>query len=58
VQTLWWEGGFAYGERVFYEVEASDRYLGELVESELARRGLPPVPTRRGPLRRIRDRLA
>jgi len=38
VQTMWWEGDFSYGERIFMEERPQDRYLPELVERELTRR--------------------
>lgn len=43
VQTLWWEGGFEFGERAFYEIEEHDRYLEEFVARNLEGR---PVPGR------------
>jgi hypothetical protein len=35
VQTLWWEGGFEFGERIFLEPQAVDRYMAEFVAQHL-----------------------
>ena len=42
VQTLWWEGGFDYGERIFVDERPGDRYLPEFVARGLRDRPLPP----------------
>jgi hypothetical protein len=55
VQTLWWQGGFSYGERIVIDEEEINRYLREFVDAELARRGRPPS-SGRGPLSRLRRR--
>jgi len=52
VETLWWEDHFSFSERVFV-AESMDRYLADLVDRELASRGLQ----RRRP-RNVRQRLA
>jgi Methyltransferase domain len=53
VQTLWWEGGFEYGERVLLTGEEVDAYLGEFVKRHL------PAERRAaaGPLTRLTRRL-
>lgn len=38
VSWLFWEGTFDFGERIFYDPEDLDRYLGEVVPDE------PPAP--------------
>ena len=38
VETLWWEGSFSFGERIFMEERPEDRYLPELVERALRER--------------------
>jgi Methyltransferase domain len=53
VTTLWWEGGFQYGERLFYEAEDLERYLTEVVARRCPRR---PPPGGRSGLRRLRRR--
>ena len=50
VQSLWWTGGFSYGERIFLDEVEFDRYLSEFVATELAARGRAGVG-RRGRLR-------
>jgi hypothetical protein len=35
VQTLWWEGSFGYGERVFMSAEELDPYLADFVRQHL-----------------------
>jgi hypothetical protein len=40
VQTFWWEGGFGYAERLFWDPLEFDAYVGGFVERELGRRGL------------------
>ncbi len=50
VQTLWWDGGFTYRERVFVEEKPTETYLPDFVARELARRA-PPPEDRSGPLR-------
>jgi hypothetical protein len=37
LQTLWWEGGFGYRERLFYEPEELNRYLTRFVRENLGR---------------------
>ena len=56
VQTLWWQGGFDYGERIFIQEAAVDRHIPEFVSSTLAKRGFEPP--RAGPLVALRGRLA
>jgi hypothetical protein len=41
VQALWWEGGFTYRERVFFNKEDVTSYLGDFVARELTKRSLP-----------------
>jgi hypothetical protein len=43
VQSLWWEGGFAYRERIFTDEEETSRELSSYVARELASRGAPPA---------------
>ena len=38
VQTLWWQGSFAYRERLLHDADELDSYLADFVASELARR--------------------
>ena len=40
VQTLWWDGGFSYRERLFWDFMEFDAYVAGVVEAELAARGL------------------
>ena len=40
VSRLWWDGSFAFGERVMMSAEELDPYLSEFVDRELHRRGL------------------
>jgi hypothetical protein len=49
VQTLWWDGGFSYGERVMYTGDELDSYLAEFVARHAGRGA-----RRRGLLRRAR----
>jgi hypothetical protein len=60
VQTMWWEGDFSAGERVFLDEAESDRYLGGLVERELAARplGLEAARDRAKALRRLRGAVS
>jgi Methyltransferase domain len=44
VATLWWEGGFEYGERVFVGPEALDPYLAGFVARNLRERGFGDAP--------------
>jgi hypothetical protein len=53
VQSLWWEGGFAYRERIFTDEEETARELSSYVERELASRGARHA----GPLRKLRGLL-
>jgi hypothetical protein len=62
VTTLWWEGSFDFGERIFIE-SSIDRHLSDFVRSELAARRLPArAPDKPGGagarLRRILGRRA
>jgi hypothetical protein len=55
VQTLFWEGSFEYGERIFFEHEEFDAYLTAVPEAWRATlRGRSP---RRSVGERLRDRL-
>jgi hypothetical protein len=47
VSTLWWEGGFAVRERIFFEAEELEGWLRELVATQ-------PVARRRGWRERVR----
>lgn len=49
VQTLWWEGGFTYAERLFLEERPQAAYLPDFVRRESAGRLLPKQRSRRGP---------
>lgn len=42
VQTLFWDAGFDYAERIFTEAEELDAYLAEFVDAHRAERGDPP----------------
>lgn len=59
VQTLWWEGGFAFRERLIFDAEESERYLAGFVQRELSRRpgfrssGPAPAPWRQALRRRV-----
>ena len=55
VVSLWWEGSFDYGERVFTSAEELDPYLADFVS---AHRGAVPTgdPVGRGLLSRLRRR--
>ena len=63
IQMLWWEGGFGYRERLFYEPDELNAYLTEFVRDNLGRgspgpeagpgRTLPTAAQRL--LRRARD---
>jgi len=60
VQTLWWEGGFAFRERLIFDAEDSERYLAGFVAHELARRPgsrFSPPPDWRQALRRRVGRI-
>jgi Methionine biosynthesis protein MetW. len=52
VQTLWWEGGFDYEERVFVSAEELDPYLADYVAQH---RGLVATGPRSALRRRARD---
>jgi hypothetical protein len=58
-QSLWWEGGFDYRERVIFE-EGAERisYLSEFVERELDARGYPRPGRRRPVAARARARAS
>jgi len=64
VQSLWWQGDFAFAERSFYDPQALDDYLSSFVSRELERRGIasPGRPSARGRAARVvgpfRRRLA
>jgi hypothetical protein len=48
IQSLWWEGSFACRERVMFDDEQVDEYLGSFVSRERAARApLPPAGRRR-----------
>jgi hypothetical protein len=47
VQTLWWEGSFDCGERVFTRAEQLDPYLANFVARELGARGFERPRTSR-----------
>jgi len=49
IQTLRWEGTFAYGERITLDAEESNRYLSDFVTRELAKRKQGQVPAKAGP---------
>jgi Methyltransferase domain len=53
VQTLWWEGSFEYGERVFTSAEALDPYIADFVEENRDLVPLARVPR----ARRLREAL-
>jgi SAM-dependent methyltransferase len=54
VQTLWWEGGFAYRERLFIDESPYDDYLPRLVAEGLRERAIPARRDgRRDRLRRL-----
>jgi hypothetical protein len=40
IQVLWWEGSFAFGERIFMTPEEYDDYLEGFVRREMAERGV------------------
>jgi hypothetical protein len=52
VQTLFWEGGFEFGERIFFEPPELDAYLADFVSANSARHGRPPRPGLRARLAR------
>jgi hypothetical protein len=55
VQQLWWDGSFAYGERIFTDAPGLDGYLREFVAAELSRaawRAPRRAARRRSPWRR------
>lgn len=54
VQTLWWQGGFEYEERIFTEAVEVRRYLAEFVAGNLRGRRAPrPTARLEAPLRRL-----
>ena len=53
VQTLWWEGGFPYRERVLLTAEEVDSYLADFVREHVG-----AAPRRRSRLGAFRRRLA
>jgi hypothetical protein len=56
VQSLWWEGGFRYRERVFLDGPSLDAYVADFVS---AHRPQPaPAPTDVSLARRLRRRLS
>ena len=55
VQTLWWQGGFDYRERVLLTAEEVDSYLADFVREHGKTAGAPRA---RGRLRRLAHRLA
>jgi hypothetical protein len=48
VQTLWWRGGFEYGERVMTSADELDPYLADFVKRHKERFDEPAVPRRSG----------
>ena len=56
VETLWWEEGFGYSERIFVDEDEAHAYLRELVATEARRRPLEGSPRDR--LRLLRRRLS
>ena len=52
VSSLWWDGSFAFGERVMMSADELDPYLADFVDAELRRRGIE----RPGPARRLAQR--
>lgn len=54
VQSLLWEGGFSYGERIFADAEETHRYLSDQVAAGLAAHPLPTDLA--GRVRRLRQR--
>ena len=50
VQTLWWEGGFAFGERIFSDGPALDGYLEQFVIDNAG-------AAHKNPLTRLKARL-
>jgi hypothetical protein len=54
VQTLFWEGGFEYDERIFLDPEELDAYLGDFVAEHRSEVAMPP---RVGALRALRRRV-
>lgn len=56
VVSLWWEGSFEYGERIFMTPEELDPYLSDFVATELGRRA--HLMPRRSLTTRVRNRLA
>jgi hypothetical protein len=57
VATLFWEGSFEFGERIFLDPYELDDYLAGFVTRELSARGMtPPAGRGRALLRRIRRR--
>jgi hypothetical protein len=66
VHRLWWEGGFRYRERMFYDFREFDAYLADFVRDTEKARGRPFRPVRRpepaaararAAARRLRDRI-
>jgi hypothetical protein len=57
VQTLWWEGGFTFRERVFIDVSPYDGYLNDFVADGLRERSMPAAHDPGGRLRRGARRL-
>lgn len=58
VSELWWDGAFAFSERIFYDPhEAQDVHMGGFVARELAARDLPPRGTRPSRRSRLRGRV-
>jgi hypothetical protein len=58
VQSLWWEGSFDFSEKVMFEErDATEVYLGEFVQRELAARGLPTDRTPSNGSRSFAQRL-
>jgi hypothetical protein len=52
VQSLFWEGSFAYRERLFTDAQGIDSYLADFVAANTGR-----SPVHRGVLRRLRERV-
>ncbi len=58
VQTLFWEGGFEFGERIFMTAEELDGYLAELVSRHRRPVRAPASEPASGIASRLRSRLA
>jgi hypothetical protein len=54
VSTLWWEGSFDFGERIFAGAEDLDRYTADFVRTQMAIRGFRRPNALKRALGRIR----